>query len=84
MKDEYDRLSEQISLLDQKIAEKMIASNEAMIEAGNLDGQVKVIEEQIRAEEMNAEHIRNRLNVIELELGEKEDSKRRYEAEHNA
>ena len=73
MKDEYDRLSEQIIVLDQRIAEKMNASNEAMIEAGNLDGQVKVIEEQIRAEEMNAEHIRNRLNVIELELGEKED-----------
>ena len=84
MKEEYDRLSGEISHLDQRISEKMNAANEALMEAGNLDGQIKVLNEQIRAEEMNAEHIRNRMMSIESELMEKADSERRYQAEHDA
>ena len=81
MKEEYDRLAAEISRLDLTISEKMNASNESLMEAGNLDGQIKVLNEQIRAEEMNAEHIRNRMMSIESELSEKADSERRYQAE---
>ncbi|MBQ6856742.1 MAG: AAA family ATPase, partial [Lachnospiraceae bacterium] len=84
MKEEYDRLSGEISHLDQRISEKMNAANEALMEAGNLDGQIKVLNEQIRAEEMNAEHIRSRIMSIESELREKADSERRYQAEYDA
>ena len=81
MKAEYDRLAEEIHVLDMKISEKMNASNEAMMEAGNLEGRINVLNEQIRAEEMNAEHIRSRIASIDMELGEKEDSRRRYQAQ---
>jgi len=84
MKEEYDRLSNEISRLDQKISEEINASNDAMIQAGSLDGQIKVLHEQIRAEEMNADHIRSRITAIETELREKADSERRYQAEYDS
>ena len=84
MKLEYDKLSEEIYTLDGVISEKQNAANEALIQAGNLEGQIGVLKEQIRAEEMNAEHIKNRIAAIEFELNEKEDSRRRYQAERDA
>ena len=84
IKTEYDNISEEIRVLDGTISEKLNASNEALIEAGNLDGRINVLNEQIRTEEMNAEHIRNRITTIEMELGEKEDSRKRYQAERDA
>lgn len=84
MKEEYDKLSEEISALDTVISEKQNSSNEALMQAGNLEGRIGVLKEQIRTEEMNAEHIRNRIMTIDLELGEKEDSRKRYQAERDA
>lgn len=84
LKEEYDKLSEEISALDTTISEKQNASNEALMQAGNLEGRIGVLREQIRTEEMNAEHIKNRMMTIDLELGEKEDSRKRYQAERDA
>ncbi len=84
IKQEYDRLSEEIHELELLISEKQNAANESMIEAGNLEGRIGVLKEQIRAEEMNAEHIRTRIASIEFELNEKEDSRKRYQAEKDA
>ena len=81
---EYDKLSEEIHALDLLISEKQNAANEAMIAAGNLEGRIGVLKEQIRAEEMNAEHTKNRIASIEFELNEKEDSRKRYQAEKDA
>lgn len=81
---EYDKLSEEIYALDSLISEKQNASNEAFLQAGNLEGRIGILNEQIRAEEMNAEHIRQRIMTIEAEINEKDDSKRRYQAERNA
>ena len=84
MKLEYDKLADEIHDLDLVISEKQNTANEAMIEAGNLEGKIGVLKEQIRAEEMNAEHIKNRIASIEFELNEKEDSRKRYQAEKDA
>ena len=84
MKAEYDKMSEEISALDVVISEKQNSANEALIEAGNMEGRIGVLKEQIRTEEMNAEHIKNRIMTIDLELGEKEDSRKRYQAERDA
>ena len=72
LKEEYDRISEAVRLLDEKITEKQNAENEAKLSAGNLEGQIDVIKEQIRTEELNAEHIKNRTAAIDEELAAKE------------
>ena len=84
IKVEYDKLSEELHSLDSKISEMQNASNEAFLQAGNLEGRIGVLNEQIRAEEMNAEHIKQRIMSIEAEINEKEDSRRRYQAERDA
>ena len=81
---EYDKLSDEIYALDSLISEKQNASNEAFLQAGNLEGRIGILNEQIRAEEMNAEHIRQRVMTIEAEINEKDDSRRRYQAERDA
>jgi len=84
MKQEYDKLAEEIHELELLISEKQNAASESMMEAGNLEGRIGVLKEQIRAEEMNAEHIKSRIASIEFELNEKEDSRKRYQAEKDA
>ncbi len=71
LKEEYDRIAENIAALDQTITEKQALGNEARMNARNLEGRISVLNEQIRAEEMNAEHIRSRIAAIESELQEK-------------
>ncbi len=61
----------QSRLLDEKISEKQNAANEAKMSAGNLEGQINVLREQIHAEELNAEHIKNRTAAIDEELSAK-------------
>ena len=65
LKEEYDRIAENIAALDQTITEKQALGNEARMNARNLEGRISVLNEQIRAEEMNAEHIRSRIAAIE-------------------
>ena len=84
LKQEYDKLAEEIHELELLISEKQNAASESMMDAGNLEGRIGVLNEQIRAEEMNAEHIKNRIASIEFELNEKEDSRKRYQAEKDA
>ncbi len=84
MKEEYDRLSEEIQKLDQTIAKKQAAGNEAMMHAKNLEGRINVLNEQIRTEEMNAEHMKNRMTAIDREIAAKEEEKDKEQAEKDA
>ena len=81
LKEEYDRIAENIAALDQTITEKQALGNEARMNARNLEGRISVLNEQIRAEEMNAEHIRSRIASIESELQEKERDRGRHQEE---
>ncbi len=56
--------------------------NQAGILAGNLEGQINVLLEQINTERMNAEHIASRIQTIERDCKEKEEKIREYEADH--
>ena len=84
MKEEYDRLSEEIQKLDQIISEKQAAGNEALMNAKNLEGRINVLNEQIRTEEMNAEHMRNRITAIDSEIAAKEEEKQKDQKEKDA
>jgi len=84
MKEEYDRLSEEIQKLDQSIATKQAAGNEAMMNAKNLEGRINVLNEQIRTEEMNAEHMKNRMTAIDSEIAAKEEERKKEQQEKDA
>ena len=72
LKEEYDRMSEEIRNLDVRISERQAAASEALIAIGNLEGRINVLNEQIRTEELKEEHIKNRTAAIDEELSEKE------------
>ncbi len=81
LKEAYDLLAEELLRLDAAIAEKQNSAGEAMIEAGNLEGRINVLNEQIRAEQMNAEHMKNRIEAIDAELLKKRESQESYRRE---
>lgn len=81
LKNEYERIEEELSCLDKEISSLQASENEALMQAGSLDGRIHVLNEQIRTEEMNAEHIKNRIEAIERELLQRKESRGQYEAE---
>jgi chromosome segregation protein len=81
IRETQEALEEEIRVLEEALREKQEAGNEALMTAGNLEGQVNVLKEQIRTEEMNAEHIKNRIAAIEGELKEREERKKEYQSE---
>ncbi len=83
LKEEFENASLEIRELDDKITKSRNAENEALMNAGNLEGRINVLKEQIRTEEMNAEHILNRIDAIDKELSERELSRAQYEEEKN-
>ena len=81
IRETQEALEEEIRVLEEAQRKKQEAGNEALMTAGNLEGQVNVLKEQIRTEEMNAEHIKNRITAIEGELKEREERKKEYQSE---
>ncbi len=83
LKEEFEAASEGIRELDDAISASQSAANEALMNAGSLEGRINVLKEQIRTEEVNSEHILNRIDAIDRELAERELSKSQYEEEKN-
>ncbi len=54
LKDEYERLEQEIGSLDSEINEKRGSLTQAEMLKGNLEGQINVLNEQIYSEKMNA------------------------------
>ncbi len=81
LKNDYERIEQELMHLDEEISSLQASENEALMQAGSLDGRIHVLNEQIRTEEMNAEHIRSRIKAIESELLDRSESRRQYETE---
>ena len=54
LKTAYDRLSEELTELDNHITQKRTELGQAQMLRSNLEGQINVLNEQIRTEQMNA------------------------------
>ncbi len=78
----YEELDQEIAGLSQKMEDCRSQKNQADILAGNLEGQINVLLEQINTEKMNAEHIESRVHAIDGEIGEKQDQILRYREDH--
>ncbi len=80
-REQQDMLEEEIRVLDEKILTGRNAGNEALMNAGSMEGQIHVLQEQIRAEEMNEEHIRQRIAAIDGELSDREEQRNGFRQE---
>ena len=84
LKSEYEELEQEISSLDKSILEEREKLNQAEMLKGNLEGQINVLREQINSEQMHAEHISSRIQVIDQDKKEKEQELSRYRMDHKA
>ncbi len=81
LKSEYEALGTAIDILDAAITEEKDAGSRADLERQEKMGRIEVLREQIKTEQMNEEHIRNRMSSIDSEIAEKEIEKSGYETE---
>lgn len=82
LKEQYDVLDTKLKELETQIENGRTGLNEADMLRGKLEGQINVLKEQIRTEQMNAEHIENRRQTIEQEIQEKRAQITEYETRH--
>lgn len=82
IKENYDLLDTQLSLLDETVNDSRGELNQATMLKGNLEGQINVLKEQINTEKMNADHINARIHAIQEQVDEKNAQILRYETDN--
>ncbi len=83
LKEDYDRISEEIRKLDETIAAEQNAGSDSRLAVEKYRGQIDVLREQIRAGEENIENVRQRISDTDADLSQKETEQSGYEAEKN-
>ena len=71
---EYDRLEEELEKLTSQMDQLREDTQNKAIRRQQLDGEIKVLREQILAGVQNEEHYKNRLQTIEADLKERQTS----------
>lgn len=76
IKSRYDHLTKKNEELEKKIEETRTSLNEEQLSSQNMEGQIKLLEEQIRSEQLQEEHLRNRRQTLQKDAaGRKEQIK---------
>ena len=70
---EYDRLEEELEKLTSQMDQLREDTQNKAIRRQQLDGEIKVLREQILAGVQNEEHYKNRLQTIEADVKERQD-----------
>ncbi|MGO4945929.1 chromosome segregation protein SMC [Blautia sp. Sow4_E7] len=78
---EYDRLEEELEQLNSQMDQLREETQNKAIRRQQLDGEIKVLREQISAGVQNEEHYKNRLQTIETDLKERQEALESQEAE---
>jgi len=81
IKARYDVLTEKNEALDRTMEESRSALSETRVEKESLEGRIRVLVEQIRTAQMNDDHIRARMEVIEEEIGSRICEKENFVAD---
>ncbi len=79
---DYETLDQEIAGLNETLEQSRNRKNQEHLLQGNLEGQINVLLEQIKNEQLNAEHFNHRIAGIDRETEEKSEQIRRYEADH--
>lgn len=83
IREQYETLDTYLSQLDESILVSRNEKNNSDIETGNLQGRINVLKEQINTEQMNAEHIADRVRSIHSEMDMKKSQASSYEEERS-
>ena len=78
---EYDRLEEELEQLNSQMDQLREETQNKAIRRQQLDGEIKVLREQILAGTQNEEHYRGRLKTIESDVKERQESLETQEEE---
>ncbi|MCI8888069.1 MAG: chromosome segregation protein SMC [Hungatella sp.] len=79
----YEELDLALKELGEKAEESRDQAGQANLLKGSLDGQINVLLEQINTENMNAEHIRARMDAISREMEERTSRLKEYEEDNS-
>lgn len=82
-KTEYESCEAQIEAITAKIEKYITEQNEAVVNKGRLEGQINVINEQIKTAKVNDEHLSERINSVNEEIQAKMTEFDRYKDEIN-
>lgn len=81
IKQSYEKLDAFIESLNHTLEEKREELNSSNLYKGQLEGEIKVLNEQINSSKINDEHYKNRLNAIEQSIAEYNGEKDRLNGE---
>ncbi len=79
LKKDFDRLEEENSASEEKIASIREEHSKSILLKESIEGQIAVLREQIRSEQLNEENRKERISSIDQELLGKEEQKQEYE-----
>jgi len=79
LKKDFDRLEEENSASEEKIASTREEHSKSILLKESIEGQIAVLREQIRSEQLNEENRKERISSIDQELLGKEEQKQEYE-----
>ncbi len=78
----YEELDREIADVGSRIEENRNRRNAEDVLKGNLEGQINVLIEQIRTEQLNAEHLGQRIQAIDRDVAERREQIGRYQADN--
>ena len=78
----YEQLDQEISELGARIEEMRSQQNMENVLKGNLEGQINVLLEQIKTEQLNAEHLSQRIQAIDRDVAERKEQIEHYRSDN--
>lgn len=81
VKTEYEQMEQDMERMEERVASLRDRLNQSTVLKGKLEGEINVLNEQIRASEMTGEHLQSRLSSIDREREERAEAKRGYEGQ---
>ena len=80
LKSQYEELSARLSALEAALEETRGQLSENTLSAESMEGQIRVLEEQIHTEQVHEEHLKERMASIETELSQREKEREGFMA----
>lgn len=78
LKTQYEDISESIEALNKKMGEERQTLTDTQVRLSSMEGEIKVLQEQIKTEKAGEEQVNNRLAAISSEVTEKNAQKQVY------
>lgn len=77
-KEEYEQIEKDLEKLDGKIQSLRETSNHHLLQKQQMESEIQILKEQIRAAHVSDQHYQERVSVIEIELQNREEEVSKY------